>query len=76
MSMAGAAAPGTIPTLADDTAYPDEPVTTGLVSGPGAGPEALSFTAANPELARLRALYNLAPTESLRRLVEWSEQNA
>lgn len=75
ITQSGAAPPGSIPTLADPTAYPDEPITTGLTGGPGAGPEALAFSARNQELARLRALYQRAPTESLRRLVEWSEAN-
>lgn len=75
ITMAGAAPPGSIPTLADPSMYPDEPVQTGLMSGPGAGPEALAFSARNQELARLKALYNRAPTESMRKLIEWSEAN-
>jgi hypothetical protein len=75
ITQAGPAAPGTIPTLSDPTAYPGEPIQTGLMGGPGAGPEALAFSARNQELAKLKAIYNIAPTESLRRLIEWSETN-
>lgn len=75
ITQAGPAAPGSIPTLADPTMYPEEPIQTGLAGGPGAGPEALAFSARNQELAKLKAIYNRAPTESMRRLIEWSEAN-
>lgn len=75
ITQTGPAGPGTVPTLADPTAYPDEPIQTGLTGGPGAGPEALAFSARNQELAKLKAIYNRAPTESMRKLIEWSEAN-
>lgn len=47
---------------------PSEPVTTGLPTGPGAGPEVLG--AMNPTHDELRALYSAFPNEDLRELLE------
>jgi hypothetical protein len=50
---------------------PNEPVTTGLPGGPGAGPEAL---AALSPLDELRVAYATHPNEDLRRLIERLER--
>lgn len=54
------------------TARPAEPVTAGLPVGPGAGPEALGATpTANATvLGELRAVYQIAPNEELRQIIE------
>jgi hypothetical protein len=41
--------------LRDPSMRPDEPLTTGLSSGPGAGPEALGFDTRGQEATRLKA---------------------
>lgn len=67
---------GKIPTLAQPSMRPDEPVTAGLPLGGGAGPEALALgTAANKELAIYRALFLRYPSEDLRRMIEFMEAN-
>jgi hypothetical protein len=68
--------PGTIPSLTDPTAYPEQPVTSGLPNSPGAGPEALSVPGqafAPPELSELRALYSKYRNQSLLDLIEFME---
>ena len=68
--------PGSGMSLADPSMYPEEPITTGLSSGPGAGPEVLNLMNMEaPELAELRQAYQNAPSEPIRRLIEWSEMN-
>jgi hypothetical protein len=51
--------PGSLGTLTAPTSRPNEPVTTGLTRGPGAGPEAIGqmgATSHNPALWELRAI--------------------
>lgn len=68
--------PGEIPSLQDPSAFPEEPLTTGLVSGPGAGPEALRSASFGPqELSVLRAIFLKHPNDDLRRMIEWTESN-
>lgn len=68
--------PGSVPSLDDPSAYPDEPVTTGLSAGAGAGPESLTVGGYGPEsLSLLRLLYSKFPDEDIRRLIEQTETN-
>ena len=68
--------PGEIPTLSDPSAFPDEPLTAGVPSGPGPGPEALNSASYGPkELSVMRALFLKFPNDDLRRLIEWTENN-
>lgn len=69
-------APGQVPTLTDPSARPDEPVTAGIPSGPGPGPEALHSASFGPqELSVMRGIFLKYPNDDLRRLIEWTEQN-
>jgi hypothetical protein len=65
--------PDQVPSPTAPTAYPDEPLTTGLNAGPGAGPESLPINTALPNnevVQRLRALLLSDPTNpDLRRLL-------
>lgn len=68
--------PGEIPTLADPSAFPDEPLTAGLPSGAGPGTGALSSASFGPqELSVMRGLFLKYPNDDLRRLIEWTESN-
>lgn len=68
--------PGGIPGLSDPSAFPDEPLTAGLPSGPGPGSSALkSATFGPPELSVMRALFLKYPNDDIRRLIEWTETN-
>jgi len=68
--------PGEIPGLADPSSFPEEPLTAGLASGPGPGPEALRSASFGPqELSVLRAVYLKYQNDDLRRLIEWTESN-
>lgn len=68
--------PGEVPSLLDPTARPNEPLTAGLSTGPGAGPEALSMGAFGPaELSLLRGMYKKFRFEPLRQMIEQIEQN-
>lgn len=68
--------PGEIPTLADPSAFPDEPLTAGLPSGAGPGTEALNTASFGPEeLSVLRGIFQRYPNDDLRRLIEWTESN-
>lgn len=60
-------APEDVPKLDDPTARPDEPVTAGLESGPGAGPEALGRLGPSPAARTLQAAYLAFPTPELAR---------
>lgn len=51
------------------TERPDEPVTAGLATGPGPGPEALGLDGRVPLLAMLRAAYDAFPSPELLRLL-------
>ena len=68
--------PGSIDLLGE-TARPDEPLTAGLSSGPGPGPEALQMAGAvnNPDLDQLRAVFAAHPSPALRDLIGWMESN-
>lgn len=55
--------------LTAPTQRPDEPLTAGIASGPGPGPEVLGGPA-DPIEAELRALYSRFPSEELRELIE------
>lgn len=69
--------PGDIPSLEDPTLNPGQPVTAGLASGPGPGPNALNVVAdENPELSILRHLYAAHPNPDLRRLINYLELEA
>jgi hypothetical protein len=69
-------APGEVPSLDAPSAYPDEPVTAGLVAGAGPGPESLTVGAFGPEsLSLLRLVYANFPDEDIRRLIEQTEAN-
>lgn len=65
------------PDFGRPTDRPDEPVTAGLSTGPGAGPEALGLAPPpptmpqpNPTHEQLRALYQQYPNDDLRELLE------
>lgn len=69
-------APGEVPSLDDPSAYPDEPVTAGLVAGPGPGPESLTTGGFGPEaLSLLRMVYARFPDQDIARLIEQTELN-
>jgi hypothetical protein len=55
--------------LHDPTARPDEPITAGLPTGPGPGPEALSAVG-DPDYDFLLAIYRAHPTAGLRRMIQ------
>jgi hypothetical protein len=63
--------PDQVPKLDDPTARPNEPVTHGLDTGPGGGPEALGTLPGNPILASVRAAYLRNPTPELRRTLAY-----
>lgn len=68
--------PGEIPTLSDPTAFPDEPLTAGVPSGPGPGVGSLQTASFGPkELSVMRGLFLKYPNDDLRRLIEWTESN-
>jgi len=68
--------PGQLPGLSDPSANPGEPITAGLSTGPGPGPEALLAAPFGPEeLSVIRGIYLQYPNEDLRRLIEWTESN-
>lgn len=74
--LASRLAPGDVPSLSDPSAYPDEPVTAGVPTGPGPGPESLAVGAFGPEsLSLLRMIYAQYPDEDIRRLIEQTEVN-
>jgi hypothetical protein len=58
------------------TERPNEPVTTGLPTGAGPGPEVLQGPTGGPDEigAQLRALYQQAPNNDLLRLLELHDQ--
>lgn len=61
--------PEDIPKLNDPTARPAEPVTAGLWSGPGAGPEAIGYVPPDEVAMKLEAAYLLMPTPELRNVI-------
>lgn len=60
--------PGSLGALHDPTQRPDEPVTHGLPSGPGAGPEVLGGQP-DPTVNVLRGLYAAFPTPDVAALL-------
>lgn len=64
--------PGSFGAFDRPTEYPDEPVTAGISSGPGPGPEALGFPLDDPVL-ELRRLYQMTQDEAIRELIEDAE---
>lgn len=68
--------PGSIPSLQDPTAYPNQPVTAGLPNSPGAGPEVLSTPAmamAPMELQFARYLYGKYKHPSLLGVIDFMQ---
>lgn len=59
-----------VPKLDDPSGRPTEPVTTGLFSGPGAGPEAIGPLPPDPVAANIEAAYLAMPTPELRRVIQ------
>lgn len=79
MSGAPAAGPSTLPQLplrqpgTLGPAQVNEPLTHGLPTGPGAGPEVLNLPSVSQDpLDRLRAIYLQYPTEALRQLIQFN----
>lgn len=72
--LAGAPRPSDAPTLLDgESERPHEPITAGLPSGPGPGPEALMtpgvFLNRRPGTDELEALFAVFPFEGIRRIL-------
>ena len=65
--------PGGLGSLLDPTARPDEPLTAGLSTGPGPGPEVLSARG-DPDADYLRAIYRAHPTAALRSILAAMEE--
>jgi hypothetical protein len=73
----GRPAPSPLPPMTGPTARPAEPVTTGLPTGPGAGPEVLGMNAGTDNVdQQLRALYALYPNNDLLGLIEELDRGA
>jgi hypothetical protein len=63
--------PDEIPNLSDPSARPDEPVTTGLPFGPGAGPEAMGPQFSNdPTRQALQSMLLVSPNPDIMRLLD------
>lgn len=58
-----------VPRLDDPSGRPGEPVTTGLFSGPGAGPEAIGQMPPDNASSSIEAAYLAMPTPELRRVI-------
>lgn len=71
MSQASVPPPGSLGSFGRPTETTD-PVTHGLPSGPGAGPEVLS-TGTDDSVAQLKHIYMLFPNPDLRSLIEQAE---
>lgn len=65
--------PGSLGPLNSPTSRPNEPITTGLPTGPGAGPEALMGGGALGPVDEIRAMYAAYPTDDMRRLLAYVE---
>lgn len=61
-------APGTLGSLLDPTAKPEEPITAGLPFGAGAGPSP-SMPSGDPDVDALRAIYKAHPSTALLRII-------
>lgn len=62
--------PGGLGPLTAPSDRPNEPLTAGLASGPGPGPEALGVQAMSP-IDELRAMYMANPNDDMRRLIAY-----
>lgn len=62
--------PDMVPKLNDPTARPNEPVTAGLMNGPGPGPEVMGFTPTSPIVQKVQAAYLRNPTPELRKALD------
>lgn len=69
--------PGSLTALNAPSERPNEPVTHGVSSGPGAGPEVLGGMAVpgSDVVARLGAMYQIAPSPELFRLITQAKQD-
>lgn len=69
----GGGVPGNVPSLTAPSTRPNEPITAGLPTGPGPGPEALNLPAQASEddqlLATLRGLDQAFPNSDIKRLI-------
>lgn len=61
--------PNEIPKLDDPTHRPNEPVTSGLMSGAGPGPEAIGPVPPDPVVQELEAAYLVMQTPELARVI-------
>lgn len=66
---AGGGGPQVIPSLTAPTSRPNEPLTAGLVSGAGPGPEAIRQQS-DPTLAMLQGAYSKYPNADLLALIQ------
>lgn len=76
---AGVPQPGSLGTFAPSQ-RPNEPITHGLPTGPGGGPEVLTrpgvLRPGADLLSQLRAIYLASPTEPLRELIAFNQDGA
>lgn len=70
--VAGAQAPA-MPNLMGETWYPDRPVTHGMPTGPGAGPEVLGDPVVLTPIEKLRRMYRANPNPDLLELLVLAE---
>lgn len=69
--MAGLVGPDDVPSLADPSMRPDEPLTAGLPSGPGGGPEILGpVMESDPVRRTLQAMMQAYPSNDVMRLID------
>lgn len=64
-------APDEVPNLNSPSARPDEPLTTGLPTGLGEGPEALGVMENDPTRTALRRMLIAAPSAEIARMLDW-----
>lgn len=65
--------PSSLPTpiaLSAPTGRPNEPIQSGLISGPGPGPEAAALSTPDPIEMTIRGLYSAYPNRDLAELIE------
>lgn len=70
---AAAPMPGSLGGLADPTSRPNEPITAGLNTGAGPGPEALGGGGLSP-IDEVRAMFAADPNDDMRRLLAYLDQ--
>lgn len=68
--------PGALGPLHAPTQRPNEPITAGLPSGPGAGPEALGLPAPDPVVNTLRGIYARYPNPEIAALLQEATRRA